>query len=218
MKNFDFKINVLAMMVFCLWLVNIIGCKQATPDVLPASDPSRHVHYHTGIIEALHYYDCVHGIHADKYEPHIHGFQITFSDGVVIRTNRLFVAHAPKIGDKGSLYVITEKNIKKDDVWKMSTADFYWEKEGEENKKIVKVFDIPKEIIKAETPVVKENEWQEANNSSPDVYQLVLIKLDNKIITTGRFNESNEWQIETDKGRKSFNKYPSFKVVEWKEL
>ena len=34
--------------------------------------------------------------------------------------------------------------------------------------------------------------WQDAKNSSPNVYQLVLIKLNNEIITTGRFNEQNE--------------------------
>ena len=80
----------------------------------------------------------------------------------------------------------------------------------------------------ADTPVInisakveklqEEYAWKDVIDFTPNIYQLVLIKLDNDIITTGRFNEHGKWQIEIDRGRSRFDKYPDFKVVKWKEI
>jgi len=208
MKNLDFKITMLVMLLFPIWMMNLIGCKRVEPEPpKPVNDTSERVFHSTGTIANIFYND-------DGYDKFFYAVQFNFTDGSVIKMNRMECDHLPQIGESGKLYL--DSGWEDKSIPMRQRADYLWIRD--KKSKIEK----SKITFKAETPVVKEvskqNEWIDANNSSPNVFQLVLIKLDNKIITTGRFNESNEWQIETDKGRKSFNKYPSFKVIEWKEI
>jgi hypothetical protein len=224
MKNFDFKINVLAMMVFCFWLIGIIGCKiEPSPPLKdPMTNLSEHILYTTGTITAISYFGHTHGIHpSDVPMAHFHDIQFSFDNGASIKMYRVLLKSAPKIGEQGDLYIIRNKNIKIDNFWELKEVDFLWVKNGKEKIKKTTTVNINREIVSPVARVKeasKQYEWNDASSVSPDVYKLVIIKLDNKIITTGRFNENNEWQIETDKGRRSFNKYPNFKVVEWKEF
>lgn len=215
MKNFNFKITILAMIIFCLWMVNIVGCSETTPPKpKPINDISEHTLFHTGTITNIYYNE-------DGSKVWFHNVQYNFDDGSVFRMDRIKSDHRPKIGEYGSLYI---ENGYKD--WNHSyiqNGNYLWIKDD--------IFKLPSTVSLKEiswdigitsTPKIeketKKHGWEDATFSTPNVYQLVLIKLDNTIITTGRYNEHNKWQIETDKGRGRFDKYPSFKVIEWKEI
>ena len=57
---------------------------------------------------------------------------------------------------------------------------------------------------------------------SSTVVKIHRIEFDNEPLDFMTFEQMdvkyNKWQIETDKARSRFNKYPDFKVVEWKEF
>lgn len=72
------------------------------------------------------------------------------------------------------------------------------------------------EPVIIERIITKKYDWKRSFNGKPAVYQLVLIKLDNNIITTGRFTNKNEWKIEADKMK--YNGGRSVKVASWKEI
>ncbi len=75
----------------------------------------------------------------------------------------------------------------------------------------------PKIVEKIITKIViKHYEWKSQLNCKPSIYQLVLIKLDNGIITTGRLNNKDEWKIETDKNKILGGR--TVEVVSWKEI
>lgn len=209
MKNLDIKITILGMILFNVGLMGIIGCKQVTPPPpKPVNDTSERALFYTGTILNIHYY----GYGNIKF---FHRVQFNFADGSVIKMDRMECDHLPKIGEHGKLYIQSGWDGKS--ISDVQRGDYLWIRSGKKKRITIK---IPMEETTVEeiAKVSEQQGWQDANNSSPNVYQLVLIKLSNKLITTGRFNEHNEWQIETDKGRSSFNKYPRFKVIEWKEF
>jgi hypothetical protein len=207
-KNLDIKITILGMILCNVGLIGMIGCKKVEPPPpKPVNDVSERVFHSTGTIANIFYYE-------NGYDKFFYDVQFNFTDGSVIKMDRLSCDHLPQIGESGKLYFDKgweDKNIKM-----QQRADYLWVSDKKRKIEKSRIVFKTEDLLVAE--VSKQHEWIDANNSSPNVFQLVLIKLDNKIITTGRFNESNKWQIETDKGRKSFNKYPSFKVIEWKEI
>lgn len=222
MKNLDFKIMILAMMIFSFWMVSLVGCVKVEPESKPlirsVNDTFGYALYHEGLIANINYNE------EGNYKYFIN-IQYTFIDGTVIRMNTMRCDHLPKIGERGKLYV-KHYSDESDYVEKrcgssIQNGMFLWIKDGKKEVKKSKegiMIKLPMVEVARVVEVSKQYEWTDASSVSPDVYKLVIIKLNNKIITTGRFNENNEWQIETDKGRKSFNKYPTFKVVEWKEF
>lgn len=75
----------------------------------------------------------------------------------------------------------------------------------------------PVVVEKVITKIVTEKyDWKKTLNHKPTAYQLVLIKLHNDIITTGRLTDQNEWKIEIDKMR--YKGGSSVEVVSWKEI
>ncbi len=208
--------NVKIMIMFLT--IGIVGCSTKTEPSEPVrpikvvNNISDHTLYHTGTITDIHYYE-------DGYKDFFKNVQYNFKDGSVIFMDRVKCDHLPKIGEYGKLYVTNTWKQYFNNYNYIQNADYLWMKD-ETVKKVIEP--IETHVVKISTvekkETLKEYKWTDANYSSPNVYQLVLIKLDDKVITTGRLDENEEWKIETDKKRSKFNKYPSFKVVEWKEL
>ncbi len=217
MKNADFKITVLGMMLFAFWVVNLIGCESTTPPKPSKSfnDISEHALYHTGTIANINY-------HEDGTFIWYHDTQYTFTDGSVIRMDRIKCDHLPKIGEHGSLYV--KKHYKDRNSNYMQNGDFLWIKDEEtkistsikDEKPIVFIPSITTISLSVEeSETLKKYDWKKAIHSKPPIYELVLLRLDNDIITTGRFNEKNEWVLETDRLTGGF---PIDNIIDWKEV
>ncbi len=217
--------NATILTFYIIWAILLMGCEVSTePDgpPKPFNDVSQHTLYHTGTIVDICYY-------TEGTQTWFVNVQYDFDDGSVIRMDLVKSDHLPKIGEHGSLYV---ENRYKD--WNGSyiqNGNYLWIKDGTELAELIKkrIEDeggISFEFEMAPAPSVEEvrifktpkkYNWRDVFNPPP-VYQLVLIKLDNGIITTGRFTDENEWKIEIDRKRNKFNKYQSFKVAEWKEF
>lgn len=196
--------------IFIFLVMGIVGCaskKEPPKPPKPINDISEHILYHTGTITNIYY-------HQAGSKIYFYNVQYDFDDGSVIRMRLLKCDHLPKIGEYGNLYV--EEYYKSRNYSHIQNGSFLWIKDGaiKRVKKIV----TPKVALGKEIKINDEYKWNDASSVSPDVYKLVIIRLDNKIITTGRLDDNNEWQIETDKGKRSFNKYSNFKVVEWKKF
>ena len=145
---------------------------------------------------------------------------LQFYDGTEIAIGRIRNIGIIKVGQKGTLYkndkgnhdynswfqwIITqEAPVNTNAEIRVPTARFAIEDLKVEEPKIV------------EKIVVKKHEWKRAAVYKPTVYQLVLIRLDNGIITTGRFTDDSKWRLETNKNKRS--KIYSVEVVDWKEL
>jgi hypothetical protein len=211
------KMTILYLLMFCISLPVFSGCSSSPPLTPKAvNDTSDYELFHTGTITNI-YYNSV------GYQSWFCRVQYNFADGSVIKMNNVKCDHLPKIGEQGSLYISREwANLSH--AYKQQ-AYYLWIKDGEE---VVEVVEVVEKLGRIEIPVVKTEEikeeiklskWKDSRFSFPNVYQLVLIKLDNEIITTGRINEDKEWKIEIfrkEKGR--YNRNSNFEVIEWKKL
>lgn len=225
LKSTGSKIVIVCLMFATLALVSaiIIGCAESAPPPppKPINDISEHSLYHTGTVVGIDHGDT--GFSNSSYFYYV---QYSFDDGTVIRMFKLKCDHIPKVGEYGNLYI--EDQYKNYSHTRIHRGHFLWIKD-------IKLLDLPAETesidvgkmvakakqkhIKAEineTP--KKIHWKDADYFFPNIYELVLIKLDDDIITTGRLTDENQWKIEIDKKRSKFNKYQNARVVKWKEL
>jgi hypothetical protein len=116
------------------------------------------------------------------------------------------------LGSTGTLY---KYNNDKEDVYSW----FLWAN----SKKLIKPKTEQKQtkpFIEKHTeiaPVIEYKEWNRSYSSKPTPYKTVLLRLEDKIITTGYVDKNNNWKLEFYKNR--VNGGMSLQnVVEWKEI
>jgi len=62
-----------------------------------------------------------------------------------------------------------------------------------------------------------QNSWKRAEIYKPSIYKVVLVRLDNEIITTAYFTNKKEWKLEFFKNKMNGG-IPLRNVIDWKEL
>ncbi len=148
---------------------------------------------------------------------------ITFKKGKTIQLRKIRNPEKIKVGSYGKLYKYnTTSNNKK--------AWFQWipEKIIEEKINPVDNFYVAKKVVELEKaiivvskikkPIIKEKyEWKRAALSKSKIYETVLLKLEDGIITTGYLNNKEEWKLEFYKNKINGG-MPLSNVVEWKEI
>jgi len=230
------KKEILGAVVVCL-VVLLTGCDDPEPSNFDVHSDDRWEIMAQGVLKEFHpVKDCPCVRHNGRGEWCRENYAFTVGDDVdPVIAGQIKNSGLIKTGQYGTLYKCDIGNHNRESwfQWVPSANQAYISEdavaeevfrkimEQEKSKRVVSATPaITTSTIKIISDVEEEvstAKWFRSDIYKPEVYKLVLLKLDDGIITTGRINVKGQWKLETDKNKMSGGR-PITNVEEWKEF